>query len=283
MRIKKYLSNIEDLSNRKIVLTGATSGIGEACLYHLLSKNAEVICLVHSYNKVEEFKKKIFEKYPNAKVDFLPYDQSSLKDIERTVDDLLVKHPDFDTVILDAGVLTSKGRTVDDYPLSIGVNYIGVRHFIDYLSPKISHNLRFVIQGSIVAFASVNKKDDLRKQYGVFKQYNISKGYIEAYFYKLYKENKYPNIEYVLTEPGISNTRITRHFNKFVRVGGHYFLMMFNTPIKASLPLLLGATSKAKNGDYITPRCLFTLCGYPKIKKFPNRRKREYLFDNEEQ
>ena len=184
--------------------------------------------------------------------------------------------------MLDAGVLTSKGRTADDYPLTIGVNYFGVRRFIEYLSSKTDKHIKYVIQGSIVAFANVNKKDDLRKQYGVFKQYNLSKGYVEAYFYRLVSKNIYPNNEYVLTEPGISNTNITRNFNKFVRVGGKYFLkIFFHSPRKASLPLLLGVSNKSKNGDHITPRGLFTMSGYPKIKKFPNRRKREYLFIDE--
>ena len=282
MRIETYLNSIEDLSNRKVILTGATSGIGKECLFHLLSKNAFVVVLYHSETTLNSLKEEVNHGFENPKVDYLPYDQASLKDIESTIDVLLKKYPDFDTVVLDAGVLTSKGRTKDDYPLTIGVNYIGVRHFIDYLSPKVNRNIKFVIQGSIVGYARVSKKADLRKQYGVFKQYNLSKGYVEAYFYRLVSQNKYPNIEYVLTEPGISNTNITRYFNKFVRIGGKYFLkIFFHSPRKASLPLLLGVSNKSKNGDYITPRGLFTMSGFPKIKKFPNRRKREYLFENE--
>ena len=279
MNIKKYLESIENMSNRKIVLTGATSGIGKELLFHLLSKNAYVILLVHSPSHIEPLKEEIYHRYKNAQIDIIEYDQASFSHIENSIDELNKKHPDYDTVVLNAGVLTGKGRTKDNYPLTIGVNYLGVRHFIEYLSTTANRKIKIVIQGSIVAYANVSKKSDLNKQYGLFKQYNLSKGYLEAYFYYLYSKNIYPNFEYVLTEPGISSTNITRSFIKPIRFLGKYFLMIFfHSPKKASLPLLKGVSDSTHNGDYITPRGLFTLSGYPKVKEFPNRRKREYLF-----
>jgi hypothetical protein len=261
MNIRKYLQSIEDMSNRKIVLTGATSGIGKELLFHLLSKNAYVILLVHSTSHIEPLKEEIYHRYKNAQIDIIEYDQASFKNIETSIDELNKKHPDYDTVVLNAGVLTGKGRTKDNYPLTIGVNYLGVRHFIEYLSTTTNRKLKIVIQGSIVAYANVSKKSDLNKQYGLFKQYNLSKGYLEAYFYYLYSKN------------------ITRSFIKPIRFLGKYFLMIFfHSPKKASLPLLKGVSDSTHNGDYITPRGLFTLSGYPKVKEFPNRRKREYLF-----
>ena len=145
----------------------------------------------------------------------------------------------------------------------------------------ISHKVRFVIQGSIVGGVHLSKKADVTcTKYGMFKQYNISKIYLEAYFYKLVSENKYPNIEYVLTEPGIASTGITRHFNSFIRVNGKWFLKLFFHSSKvASLTLLTGISKLASSGDYIVPRGLFTMSGYPKFKKFPKKRQRTYLFN----
>ena len=279
MTIKKYLENIEDLSNRKILLTGATSGIGEQLFYHLMNKNASVVMLVRNIDKAKEIK----DRYPDKHIDIVQYDQSSFRSIESACDELLIKHPDIDTYVLNAGTLGEKGVTIDGYPFTIGVNYFGVRHLIDYLSPKLKNKVRFVIQGSIVGALKPNKKKSIMNdKLGTFDQYNLSKIYLESYFYKLVSENEYPNIEYVLTEPGISSTHITRHFNAFIRVGGKCFLgLFFHHANKACLPLLKGISRKSKNGDFIIPRGLFTMSGYPKTIKFPNKRKREYLFEKE--
>ena len=282
MTLKKYISKIEDLSDRRIALTGATSGIGKALFFHLLDKNAKVVILVRNSQNLKKLLEEVKEKYPNSSFDMVHYDQSSFEDIEKACDELVRNFPDLDAIVLNAGVLTKKGRTKEDYPLTIGVNYVGVRHFIDYISPKLTNHVRFVIQGSIVAGLSLKKPVDLYTVKGTFPQYNISKIYMEAYFYKLVKENKYPNIEYVLTEPGISNTGITRHFNWFTKYNGRWFLaLFFSRPKVCSLTLLTGISKLSKNGDWIHPRGAFTMAGYPRIDKFPNKRKREYLFAKE--
>ena len=278
MKLSKYLESIEDLSNKKIALTGATSGIGKEFLFHLLSKNAQVVILVRESPRVDILMSEVKTKYPNSIIEVIHYDQSSIKYIEKACDELVEKYPDIDDIVLDAGILSGKGKTVDNYPITIGINYIGVRHFIDYISPKLKKKCRFVIQGSIVAGINIRKPVDLYKVKGMFRQYNISKIYLEAYFYKLFTENKYKNIEYVLTEPGISATGIIRHMVGPVRFLGKYFLKaFFHSPKIASLPLLVGVSNSSKNGDFIRPRGLFTMGGYPKIQEFPKKRRREYL------
>ena len=275
MSIKKYLETIEDLSNRKIAITGATSGIGLALTRHLAKKGAKVVLLARNLQKA----KKVQDELKECVVDIIEYDQSSYKSIERGIDILLKNHPDIDTYVLNAGVLGEKGLTEDGYASTIAINYLGVRHFIEYISPKIKTNIRFVIQGSIVAGLKLKEKNFKDPKIGFFDQYNISKIYLEAYFYHLLTKNEYPNIEYILTEPGISATRVIRNFNRLIRVLGKGFLtVFFHSPKKACLPLLKGIDRNTPNGSYIVPCGLFTMGGYPKIKEFPNKRKREYLF-----
>ena len=277
MNLNKYISKIEDMSNRHIVIAGGTNGVGFELLKHLISKNASIILLARNLDKANKIK----EQYPSANIEIIQYNQASFKSIEHACDELVKNHKEVDTIVLNAGELTSKGLTEENYSLTIGVNYIGVKRFIDYISPKLTSRVRFVIQGSIVAGLRLSKNHDLTYQkYGVFKQYNISKIYVEAYFYKLFTDNKYPNIEYVLTEPGISSTGIIRHFNAFIRVAGKWFLkIFFHSPKKASLTLLTGVSHISQNGDYIVPRGLFTMSGYPKIQKLPVKRQRLYLFN----
>lgn len=276
MSVKKYLNQVESFKGRTIVLLGATSGIGLELIKHLVSKEAKIILLARNTEKANEIKK----LYQENIIDIIEYDQSSCEKIDESIDELLNKHKDFDSIVLNAGVLNDKRILDNGYPATFGINYIGARYFINQISPKLNHKVRFVIQGSCAAGAKLNKPIDAKKdKVGMFKQYNISKGYLEAYFYKLYTDNKYPNFEYVLTEPGITSTNITRRLNPIVRVLGKGFLpIFFHLPKKASLTLLKGLSSTSKNGDYIIPRGLLTFSGLPKTKPFPDKRKREFLF-----
>lgn len=275
MNISSYINKLDSFKNKKVVLIGGTSGIGLELLKHLVNLDAKVILLAVE----KEIGTSLKDEYQLE--DYIYYDQSSFEAIDRTINELIDKHPDFTTIVLNAGVLGSKKILDNGYLATIGINYIGARYFIDNISPLIKHNVRFVIAGSFVGAFHLNKKIDLKDHnLSTFTQYNVSKIYLEAYFYKLYKDNKYPNIEYVLTEPGLTNSGIIRSFNKVVRFLGKYFLKwFFHSPRKASLCLLTGISDKAHNGDFITPRGLFTLSGYPKIKSFPKKRRRSFLFE----
>lgn len=274
MTIKEYVSQIESFKGKTIALTGGTSGVGLCLLKHLIEKEAHVILLSRNLQKANSLK----EIYKN--IDVVKYDQSSFISIENAIDELLEKYPNIDTFVLNAGTLGEKQMLENGYHATIGINYIGVRHFIDTISPRLNSKVRFVVQGSIVAGCKVKRGTDLTKVKGTFPQYNISKAYLESYIYKLYKDNKYTNIEYVITEPGVTATNIIRHFNPVIRFLGKIFLTVFlHSPKKACLCLLTGISSKAQNGDHIVPRGLFTLSGFPKIKDLPVKRRRPYLFD----
>ena len=273
MTVKKYLEGIEDFENRTIVVAGATSGIGLALLSHLENKHAKVILLARNLMKANEIK----EQHKNI-IEVIEYDQASYTTIDKAINRLL--DMEIDSIVLNCGVLFNKTSLENGYSTTIMTNYIGARYFIDTISPKLNHKVRFVIQGSIAAgLMKKNKKYDLTsKKLSNFGEYNISKGYLEAYFYKLVKENKYPNTEYVLTEPGICATNIIRHMVRPIRFLGKGFLATFFHPTKiASLPLLTGLSKLSKNGDYIIPRGIFTLSGYPKIKDLPHKLRRPYL------
>lgn len=275
MTVKKYLSKIEDLTNKKIVLTGGTSGIGLSFLKYLVNKNAFVILLVRNIKKAEAIVKEL--NYPH--IDIIKYDQSSYNSIKKGIDILLDKYPSVDSIVLNAGVISRTKYLMEGHPYSIGVNYYGVRYFIEYIAPKLTNKTKIIIQGSLVAGFHLNKKTDIESNnFKTFKEYNISKMCVEAYTYKLIKERLYPNIDFVLTEPGVTSTNITRDLDSFLKHAGKVFVStFFHSVNKASLTLLEAVSSRASHGSYIVPRGLFTVSGYPKYKKFPKKRIREYL------
>lgn len=271
MKISKYVDSIGSLENRKIVLIGGTSGIGLELLKHLVHLKAQIILLALE----KDIANKLKEEY--SLVDTIYYDQSSYESIDAAIDILLNKYPDLDTIVLNAGVLGISKIMENGYPGTISINYIGARYFIDTISPRLKQEVKFVIAGSFAAGLRVKKNADIKSpKLSTFDQYNISKAYLEAYFYKMSTTRPYKYLSYVCAEPGLTNTSIIHNYNKVVRFLGYYFLKwFFHSPRKASLGLLLGISNKSKNGDFITPRGLFRLSGYPKIRKFPKRRIRD--------
>lgn len=275
MTIKKYLAKIEDLSTQKIVLAGGTSGIGLSFLKFLVKKNAYVILLARNIKKAEAIVKEL--DYKN--IDIIEYDQSSYSSIKKGIDILLDKYPKVDSIVLNAGVISRTKELMEGHPYSVGVNYYGIRYFVEYISPKLISNTKIIIQGSVVAGFHLSKKTNIdNNNFKTFKEYNISKMCVEAYIYKLMKEKSYPNVDFVLTEPGITSTNITRDLDSFLKHVGKVFVStFFHSVDKASLTLLEAVSNRACHGSYIVPRGLFTVSGYPKYKRFPKKRIREYL------
>ena len=282
MTIAKYLNNCESLKGKTVVLTGGTSGIGKALSCHVLAKGASLILLARNIELANKTKEELINKYKDAFIDIIEYDQTSFKSIENGVNELINKYPNFDFIVLNAGVLApnKKKRSSEGYPLTIATNYLGVRHLIEFLTPKLNNHLhRYIIAGSIAAGIKVKASYDIfNSKYNSLKQYNISKACIEAYFYEISSNNKNENIQYVLTEPGISGTNIIKGLPLLIRFLGKYFLkIFFHSPKKAALCQLRAMQSDITNGDYIIPRGPFSMSGYPIKKEFPVKRKREFL------
>ena len=274
MSVERYLSKIESFEGKKILVTGGTSGIGLELVKILATKKAAIVLLARNIEKAQKVKESLH--YDN--IDVIRYDQSDYQLIDNAVKEIKEKHSDFDSIVLNAGILLPpKGEvSKQGYPLTIDTNYLGLKRFVDQLIPLFKSK-RFIFQGSMAAsFIHDKKFDILSDKYPLFKQYNLSKSCVESLWYHYYLENK--ENEFILTEPGVSNTDIFRSFKQPIKTLGKGFVTIFShSPKKASLTLLKGLETTSNNGDFYVPRGLFTIFGYPKKKKFPNNRKRLFL------
>ena len=73
MKIRTYLDKLEDMTDKKVIVTGGTSGIGLSIVKHLLNKNAKVVIMARNMIKAEEVKNKLLEIYPDNPVSFIQY------------------------------------------------------------------------------------------------------------------------------------------------------------------------------------------------------------------
>ena len=278
MSIEKYLQKIEDFTNKKVLITGATSGIGLEAAKILAKKEANIVLLARNKDKADKVKKELLEINPDIDVDYIPYDQSDYESIDNAIKIINEKHSDYDSVVLNAGILYPPKDAISKqgYPLTIDTNYLGMRRFLSQIT-KTCHQKRFIMQASLVAGLHISKKVDIYNgKYSLFKQYNISKCCIESLWYS-YQNNPGDN-EFILVEPGITSTDIIRGFKQPIKFLGELWMKIFShTPKKASLTIIKALSKEAQNGDYYVPKHWCTMRGYPKKKKFPKKRIREYL------
>ncbi len=280
MSVKKYLDKLEDLTGQKIIVTGGTSGIGLSIVKELLYKGANVIILARNLTKANEVKDNLVKQYPNKDISIIQYDQSNDESVINAANIIIKEHSDFTSLILNAGIFQSKNKqsTVDDMSLTIKTNLVGLNVFLNHLLPRLEGKHRIIFQGSLVAGWRNKKIDSLKdKSLGGFQQYIISKSGVEALFYH-YSKLEQNQFSFYLVEPGLTSTDIIRDFPAFIRWAGKIFLkVVSHTNDKAALTAMLAVQSTTEKNSFIVPR--FNYRGYPKLRKFPHKRERTYLYE----
>jgi NAD(P)-dependent dehydrogenase (short-subunit alcohol dehydrogenase family) len=116
------------VGGRTVLVTGASSGIGEASARHLAAAGATVLLAARREAEL----RRVGDEIAAAGGEARPYvvDLADVEDIERLLDRLAAEHPRIDVVVNNAG--KSIRRRVDlaydrhhDYRRTIDVNYLG--------------------------------------------------------------------------------------------------------------------------------------------------------------
>lgn len=265
--------NIYSLNNQKIIVTGANSGIGFAISEIVLSKGASLVMGCRNIDKANVAKETLLKKYPNASIEILIYDQSSLESSRSFVKEIISKHNDFNSLILNAGIFRPKKNkfTVNHFPLTSGTNYFGLLAILDELQgylDNVSSEKRIIIQGSLAVrlkrFKSLNKSL-LNNKMNCFKQYCLSKyGCFNAFYY-YYMNNRNPNVKYLYSEPGICASNIYRNYpSLFKKIANKALSIFCHSCLSGALSTSLLASTIHSNGDYLLPSGFLTIRGLPK-------------------
>ncbi len=117
-------------ANKVIVITGATSGIGLATVKELALKGAYVIGAGRSEERCKAAEQEVRNICPDAKINYLTADLSSLSEVTRLTADIqkmLMKEgfSHIDVLINNAGTVSSwYMSTVDGFELQFAVNHL---------------------------------------------------------------------------------------------------------------------------------------------------------------
>ncbi|RKF57753.1 putative oxidoreductase [Golovinomyces cichoracearum] len=123
-------TDIKDLSEKVIFVTGGTSGIGLQTALELARHNPSHIYISGRNKTSAESALKIIQSAaPSTKVTFLTCDLADLHDVTGCVREFLRREKRLDILILNAGIMGSQAATTKQgYEIQFGTNHVG--HFL---------------------------------------------------------------------------------------------------------------------------------------------------------
>lgn len=174
-----------DLQDKIILVTGATSGIGEVTARELARQGAHVIILARNAEKAARTQRDIIAATGNERVDTVLADLSVLAQVRAVAAELHAKYPRLDVLVNNAGLMFGAEREVsaDGYEMTLATNHLGPFLLTSLLFDLLQKSpaARIVNVASMAYRFSKPTLDDLQSErdysamweYGTTKLWNI--------------------------------------------------------------------------------------------------------------
>ena len=140
LRTRRVAALSRRVRNKKVVVTGASSGIGQDCAFKLAAAGATVILAARTPQKLDETVQRI--RADGGKAYAYACDLSDMADCERFVKTVLAEHRHVDILINNAGrsIRRSVKSSFDrfhDFERTMQLNYFGALKLIFGFAPKM--------------------------------------------------------------------------------------------------------------------------------------------------
>jgi NAD(P)-dependent dehydrogenase (short-subunit alcohol dehydrogenase family) len=267
-------ADIPSLSGKRVVITGANSGIGYHAALKLARKGAHVVLACRDRQRGETALARLHADSPGTITELAILDLASLSSVRDFAAKELAQHRPLHILINNAGVMAPPRRlqTADGFELQFGTNVLG--HFVltALLMPALEQAAaESTERPRIVTLASIAHKrghlnfDDLQstKSYSPMRAYQQSKLANLMFSFELDRRLRAANshVMSIAAHPGVANTNLFQvgdhsPFQKTLRnFFGHAIGIFLNTDAEGALPTLYAATaSDAEDGGYYGPQ-----------------------------
>ena len=190
---------------KKIVfITGATSGIGEACARKFAEQGYDLILNGRRSNRLMELQKGLAEKY-NAESIILPFDVRIREDVFKRIEGLDDRWKQIDVLINNAGLALGRDHfheaDMDDWDTMIDTNVKGLLYVSKAVVPYMVQNKK----GHIINLGSVAGKDVYEKG----NVYCASKFAVDALNKSMRIDLLPHNIKVTAIHPGAAETEFS--------------------------------------------------------------------------
>jgi len=194
----------DKLAGKVAIVTGASSGIGEATAIALAAEGATVAIVARRSDRLDDLAKRIIES--GGQVFAITADVSDEAQVNDLVQQTQAKFGKVDILVNNAGVMLLgmiDGANTEDWRRMINLNVLGLM----YVTHKVLPLMKAQGEGHIVNISSVAGRV-ANAGSGV---YNASKWAVGAFSESLRKEVYQNNIRVTIIEPGLVATELPQH------------------------------------------------------------------------
>lgn len=275
------LADIPSQTGKRVLITGANSGIGYHAALTLARKGAHVILACRDRRRGENALARLVAEAPGTSSEVAILDLASLASVRDFAAHQLDLHRPLHVLINNAGVMAPPKRqqTSDGFELQFGTNVLGHFALTGLLLPALKQAAAESSEPPrIVTIASIAHKrghlnfDDLqyKQNYAPMKTYQQSK--LANLMLALELDRRLraagSKIVSVAAHPGVANTNLFQTWQHSAmedaarRLLGHLIGTFLNTEAEGALPTLYAATSSdATGGGYYGPQGFQEMCG----------------------
>jgi retinol dehydrogenase-14 len=167
-----------DLSGKVIVVTGATSGIGEQAALQLAERGATVVPVGRDAGRLGKVSGELRERGSDAEP--VQADFAAQAEVRRAAAELLDRHPRIDVLVNNAGVVSSSRKlSPDGREMTMAINHLAPFLLTNLLLERIKSSApaRVVTTASDAHSSGLLDLDDLdqEKRWSIFRVYGTTK------------------------------------------------------------------------------------------------------------
>lgn len=218
-----------DLTGRRILVTGVSSGIGLETARSLAARGAEVVGAARDLPKATA-------AIPG--VTLIPLDLASLASVRQAADGLVADGRSFDAVIANAGVMaTPFGHTADGFETQFGTNHLGHFALVTAIAPLLADGGRLVVlssQAHRVADIDLDDPNFAHQAYDPWVAYGRSKTANSLFAVEFDRRHRHRGVRAAAVMPGNSVTDLVRHLSPDDLQG--LFATVTKARVEAGLP-----------------------------------------------
>ena len=207
-----------NLSGKRILVTGASAGLGVETCRTLAAHGAQVVGAARDLNKAKAATEQVRAQAKNGGgLELVELDLASLASVRAASDKLVAAGQKLDLIICNAGVMACpQGKTTDGFETQFGTNHLGHFVFVNRIASLLNPGARLVnLASSGHRFSDVNLDDPNfeRTEYTPFAAYGRSKTANILFAVEFDRRHKARGIRATAIHPGGIQTELGRHMS----------------------------------------------------------------------
>lgn len=221
--------------NGRIIITGASGGMGSAATRALSEKGIPVIMACRNLQKAEKVRAGILSDIPSADLEIRELHLDSFKSIRAFADSL--EGEKIAGLFNNAGTMPRRfSLSEDGYELTLAVNYLGPWLLTRLVMPRLAEDAAIVNMVSISSANAHIRSDFPHEQAREFRQIGSYAESKLALMYFTIALSSRCSFRVSAADPGIANTDIIRLDRWFDPLTDLIFRPFCNSPAKGAAP-----------------------------------------------